>query len=115
MVLPLASAAIQGLKLLRKNSALRERLTENVVYAKSILRKRGFTLPETPAPIISITPENEEVVAELKRRLILNKIYPSFIRYPGGPKNGYFRFVVSSEHSRSQIDGLLEALSGERK
>jgi 7-keto-8-aminopelargonate synthetase-like enzyme len=37
-------------------------------------------------------------------------IYPGFIRYPGGPKNGYFRLAVSSEHSAQQISALTAVL-----
>lgn len=111
MLLPVASAAIQGVRLLRNNAALRKRLVNNVAYAKSVLRQRGFLLPENPAPILSIVPESEARAAELKKRLIANRVFPSFIRYPGGAPNGYFRFVISSEHSRLQIDGLLEALA----
>ena len=108
--LPAASAAIQGVKILRNNAALRERFVANVVYAKSFLKAQGLTQPNTPAPIISVVPESQEQGAELKKRLFANRVFPSFIRYPGGPKNGYFRFVISSEHSRSQIDSLLNSL-----
>jgi 7-keto-8-aminopelargonate synthetase-like enzyme len=37
-------------------------------------------------------------------------IFRPFIKYPGSPPNGYFRFVLSSEHTRPQIDALLSVL-----
>jgi 7-keto-8-aminopelargonate synthetase-like enzyme len=51
----------------------------------------------------------------LKRDLVAAGIYPPFIKYPGGPPNGYFRFVISSEHTRSQLDNLLEVLQANAK
>jgi hypothetical protein len=33
------------------------------------------------------------------------------IHYPGGPEHGYFRFMISSEHTRPQLEGLVEVLS----
>jgi hypothetical protein len=46
----------------------------------------------------------------MRRRLPAHGVYPSFIHYPGGPQGGYFRFVVSSEHSQRQLDDLLAGL-----
>jgi hypothetical protein len=46
----------------------------------------------------------------LSRALLAAGVYPPFIKYPGGPASGYFRFVISSEHSRSQLDAVLSVL-----
>jgi hypothetical protein len=46
----------------------------------------------------------------LQRALFAAGIFPPFIKYPGGPPNGYFRFVISSEHTRPQLDALLKVL-----
>jgi len=50
-------------------------------------------------------------VAALRKRLLKHRVYPSFIRYPGGPRNGFFRFAISSEHRPDQLDALIAALS----
>jgi hypothetical protein len=49
----------------------------------------------------------------LRRRLPERRIFPPFIKYPGGPTNGYFRFALSSEHSADQIRALAEVLKRE--
>jgi 7-keto-8-aminopelargonate synthetase-like enzyme len=46
----------------------------------------------------------------LKQALLARKIYPPFIRYPGSPPEGHFRFVVSSEHTAAQLRNLKAAL-----
>jgi 7-keto-8-aminopelargonate synthetase-like enzyme len=108
--LPLAHAALKAMELLRSDPGLRCRLSHNVNYIKTALRDWGLSIPHTPAPIVAIVPGGAAEAAHLRRRLLAHGVFPSFIRYPGGPKEGYFRFVVSSEHSRKQLDDLLGGL-----
>jgi 7-keto-8-aminopelargonate synthetase-like enzyme len=108
--LPLAHATLKAMKLLRSDSGLRCRLDHNVNYIKTALRSWGRSVPHTPAPIIGIIPRAAAEAAKMRRRLLSRGVFPSFIRYPGGPEKGYFRFVISSEHSQWQLDDLLEGL-----
>ena len=109
--LPLANAALQSLEVLRTDRRLRWRLADNTQYVKSALRKAGVPVEETPSPIVALIPHRAADVARLKQQLLARKIFPSFIRYPGGPKTGYFRFTISSEHTRRQLDDLVNALT----
>jgi 7-keto-8-aminopelargonate synthetase-like enzyme len=109
--LPLANAALQAVKILKADTTLRQRLLQNTDYVKTALLATGLEIPETPGPIIPFHFSDESKVAALKAKLLTAKIYPPFIQYPGGPANGYFRFVISSEHSRSQLDNLIAALA----
>jgi 8-amino-7-oxononanoate synthase len=109
--LPLANAALKAMELLRGDPGLRRRLSRNVNYVKTALRSRGLSVPHTPAPIVSIVPRAAAEVAKMRQRLLAHGVYPSFIRYPGGPQGGYFRFVISSEHSQEQLDDLLSGLN----
>jgi 7-keto-8-aminopelargonate synthetase-like enzyme len=70
-----------------------------------------MAVPETPAPIIGVIPRHPRETQALRKRLLSRHIFPSFIRYPGGPDSGYFRFVISSEHSQEQLDGLIASLN----
>jgi 7-keto-8-aminopelargonate synthetase-like enzyme len=108
--LPLANAALTAIGLLRRDQSFRCRLSQNVDYVKSALRGKGMPVPETPAPIIAVIPARPSKGEVLRKRLLSHGIFPSFIRYPGGPKEGYFRFVISSEHSREQLDDLTVSL-----
>ena len=95
--LPLAHACLEAMDLLKQGSPLRKRLRENVDYIGA------------STPIIQIAPGS----ASLKRRLLRNKIFPTWIRYPGGPMGGSFRFAISSEHTREQLDLLAGVLASE--
>jgi 7-keto-8-aminopelargonate synthetase-like enzyme len=108
--LPLASAAFRALDILAKDESLRHRLNENVQYVKTALRDAGVPVPMTPVPVIAIIPKNPSEAQHLKRGLIAHRIFLSFVKYPGASVGGYFRFVISSEHSKRQLDDLLAAL-----
>ena len=108
---PLANAALQGVALLQAGGALRKRLAANAAYVKKALRKLGLEVPETPGPIIPIFPRTPGDSFRLQRELLRAKIYPPFIKYPGGPAAGYYRFVISSEHTGAQLDALVRAVT----
>jgi 8-amino-7-oxononanoate synthase len=110
--LPLAYAACESLCVLKSDKSLRQRLNENVSSVKNTLRDAGFALLDSPSPIVSIEPTNATTVNRLKRELLSAGIFPTFIKYPGGPKNGYFRFIISSEHTREQLESLVGVLVG---
>jgi 7-keto-8-aminopelargonate synthetase-like enzyme len=112
--LPLANAAMQGVKLLKNDRTLRQRLARNAAYVKEELRAGGFALGETPGPIVMLPPQPPAQTARLRRDLLAAGIFPPFLKYPGGPASGYFRFVLSSEHTRPQLDRALEVVLGGR-
>ncbi|MDB6029893.1 MAG: Aminotransferase class [Verrucomicrobiales bacterium] len=110
MPLPLAQAALASVRLLERDHALRQRLVKNTGVVKSELRKAGLQLPETPAPIIGYVPKAGDEVAKLRATLLKAGIHPPLIDYPGGPEHGYFRFVLSSEHTMPQITKLVHSI-----
>lgn len=101
--LPLVAAASTALGLLAAHPEWRARLFANVEWTKTELRAGGVTLPVAPGPIIPLPGSSPRQAAQFRRALLAAGIYPSFIQYPGGPSEGYFRFVISSEHSRRQL------------
>jgi 7-keto-8-aminopelargonate synthetase-like enzyme len=108
--LPLASAALAGIRILKSDRSLRRRLLENAAYVKSALRDAGVALAEQPGPIIPLLPRTATEAARLKKALLAAGIFPPFLKYPGGPPSGYFRFVISSEHSPAQLRALIAVL-----
>jgi 7-keto-8-aminopelargonate synthetase-like enzyme len=109
--LPLANSALQAVKLLQGERSFRRRLLNNVRYVRRALAVCGFKLKETPAPILSLFPRHIGETEKLKSALLKARIFPSFIRYPGGPDTGYFRFVLSSEHTSEQLENLVGVLA----
>lgn len=109
--LPVAGAALAAVRILRRDHQLRLRLSRNTGYVRAALRDAGLDTPENPGPIIPISVRGERETRDLKRNLLAARIYPPFLKYPGGPEEGSFRFVISSEHSHSQLDNLLRVLT----
>jgi len=108
--LPLANAALTGVRILKSDPSFRQRLLRNAAYVKSSLREAGLPLAETPGPIVPLMPRRLSEAGGLSRALLAAGILRPFIKYPGGPPNGYFRFVISSEHTWPQLDALLSVL-----
>lgn len=107
---PLANAALASVKILSRSAKLRARLGQNAEYAKAALRRAGFAIPEWPGPIIAIHPRSEAETRALRRRLLAAGIYPPHLKYVGA-ESGFFRFVISSEHTRAQLDGVVKVLA----
>lgn len=108
--LPLANAALAALDLHTHRPDLRRRLYENTDRVKTALRAAGVPFAEAPGPIVQILPSNPRQTTRLRRDLLASGIYPPFLRYPGGPPGGSFRFVISSEHTPAQLDRLIQVL-----
>ena len=105
--LPLANAVMKAIDILSSSNSLRTRLLQNIKRVKAALQKMGHPTTDSLSPIIPLIPRHPDEVPQLKRELIANGVFPSFIKYPAGADTGYFRFAISSEHSRAQIDRLL--------
>jgi 7-keto-8-aminopelargonate synthetase-like enzyme len=110
---PLAAAALRAVEMVRSDPRLRLRLEKNIRYAKSVLRGHGFAVQAAPTPILTFVPSTPAQAGALQRRLISRRVFPSFIRYPGGLEGGWFRFALSSEHRRAQLEDLLGALTAD--
>lgn len=108
--LPLCKAAIKSLEIIRNNPQIILNLQKRSLTFKKRLNEIGFNLNISPTPVIGLSFRDENKNQLLKNILIENKIYPSFIKYFNGPKNGYFRFALSSEHSDEQIEKLYFCL-----
>jgi 7-keto-8-aminopelargonate synthetase-like enzyme len=110
--LPLANGALAAVKLLSHSNAYRQRLQQNTARARNVLSQAGLSLPATPGPIITLPTLSPAATRRLTRALLAAEIFPSLLKYPGGSAEGYFRFVISSEHSRRQLDSLVRVLAG---
>ncbi|HXI73212.1 MAG TPA: pyridoxal phosphate-dependent aminotransferase family protein [Verrucomicrobiae bacterium] len=107
---PLAGAALAALQILRSEPARRDRLFQNLNQVRRPLRQAGWEISETPGPIIRLPAMSRARVENLKKRLLAAGIYPPYLIY-GASAQGIFRFVISSEHTREQLDRLIAMLT----
>ena len=107
---PLAGAALAAVKILQCEPARRRRLFDNTRYLRSKLRAAGWVVPETPGPIVRLPPLPVNQTDALKARLLAAGNYPPFLKYGADSANGFFRFVISSEHTLAQLNRLAAAI-----
>ena len=106
--LPLASAALASLRVLKSDRSLRARLNANTARIKQSLAAVKLPVTDNISPVVAITPRNARHAARVTRELLRAGIFPSLIHYAGFPP--CFRFAISSEHTRRQLDTLADAL-----
>lgn len=110
MPLPMANGALEAVRIIASDRLMRERLVENNRFVKANLVKRGIGIIDSPAPVVAIVPENLKECSRIRARLVRRGIYPSYIEYPGGPAAGFYRFAISSEHTKRELALLVSAL-----
>jgi 7-keto-8-aminopelargonate synthetase-like enzyme len=108
--LPLAAAAIKSIEYLSTNRQRIADLRRRSLDLKDKFRELGFDLPQSPAPIFSITFHDPSQNRRFYRILLENGIYPPFINYPGAPSGGHFRFIITSLTTDEQTTLLLETI-----
>jgi 7-keto-8-aminopelargonate synthetase-like enzyme len=108
---PLAGAALEALKILKREPMLREKMFRNVAFLRAHLRKSGWEIAETPGPIVRLPFLNSTSTNDLKKRLLAAGIYPPFVKYGKASAAGFFRFVISSEHTQSQLETVARVLA----
>ncbi len=106
----LARAALASLELLRTRPGLAKRLRRNTAFVKDRLLAAGLPAGDPAFPVFSLDCPGKNAAA-LCYRLLANDIYPSCIRYPTGSEGVFYRFALSSEHTREQLERLIITLS----
>jgi 7-keto-8-aminopelargonate synthetase-like enzyme len=112
--LPLTNAAMKSVQILKDDKSLRGRSVANVRLVKEALCAAGKLSDVTPGPVVAFVPRSASDATRMRRELVRAGIFPPFVKYATGPKDGYFRFVISSEHSKEQLEKLVGVLTSAR-
>ena len=109
--LPLAGAALKAIEILRQEPERRKRLIQNLAYIRPRARTAGWDVPDTPGPMMRLPALTERENQRLKSRLLAAGIYPPYLKYGNASATGYFRFIISSEHTQAQLDKVISVLA----
>ncbi len=104
------AAGLKGLELVHAQPKLREKLWANSKLLKDGLASLGISVDANEIPIVSFAHGNAEEMQDIQQKLLNKGIYIQYTDYKGAGAEGILRIVVSSEHSRAQINQLLDAL-----
>jgi glycine C-acetyltransferase/8-amino-7-oxononanoate synthase len=108
--LPVAAASRQALALAR-DGTLRARLWENVARARSGIRALGWSLEDSPVPILCLRARPGIDLGRVKNALFERDVCVAHVtRYTSTPMGGALRVAIFATHTSDQIDRLVEAL-----
>ena len=109
--LSLLGAVQASLRLVHRNPGRIRRFQSNQrLFADAVQHlARMETDPQTPVSVLYS--RNEREATSLATELIKTGIHPPWIRYPGGPEGGFFRFAISAAHRPAEIRRLASTLT----
>jgi len=111
-----AAACIAAFDILEREPERIERLWANTRYFQGELRRAGFniggvTTPATETPITPVIVGEGRAAMEFSRALFEAGVMATGIAFPTVPEgNARIRLILTSEHTRSQLDQALETL-----
>lgn len=104
------AAGIKGLKLVKSQPKLREKLWNNSKFLKEKLSSIGISVVQNEIPIVSFAFGSSERMQTIQKKLMDRGVYIQYTNYQGAGLEGVLRIVVSSNHSHKQINKLIDAL-----
>ena len=108
-----AACTAEALKVVQQEPDLRLQLRENSLHLRAGLVKLGLEPLPHPTAHLGMPIGSKESMLSLHEKLKERGIILPYIsRYVGIPKSGAMRFAVFANHTRSQIDQLLQELGG---
>ena len=105
----LVAGALAAVSLLGQYPEWRAQLLDHAEQVRVALGADGWRVHRGPSPVISVVPPNPAVARQICQRLRRAGIHPPFIKYPGGPSDGYFRLAISRLHTPLQLKNLVAA------
>ncbi|MCA9401376.1 MAG: 8-amino-7-oxononanoate synthase [Candidatus Omnitrophica bacterium] len=107
----IAAASLKGLEIICSDHERRKRLWDNTDYLNNALTENGFDTLNSSSPIIPVLVGEESLAVEFSKRLLADGIYITPIRPPTVPPGtSRLRITVSAEHTREDLDYLIEKM-----
>jgi 7-keto-8-aminopelargonate synthetase-like enzyme len=106
----IAEAAIVAIDIITRNGNIQAKLQENIKIMRGGLKKIGVEFEDSPMPRVCFSFGDRERNMQIHEKLIAEQILIPYNYYPGGPKDGCFRMIVTARHSDKQITHALEVL-----
>jgi glycine C-acetyltransferase len=106
-----AAACIAAIDVLESEPQRTQRLWENTRYFKAALETMGLDTGISETPITPIIVGQAEVAQRMSRRLFEEGVFVTSVVYPTvALDRARLRTIVSSEHTRDELDTALDAI-----
>ncbi len=106
----MVGAALRGIELVKNNPEFLRRLRSNALYLKDKIKNLGISVEENYLPIVTFSIGSSEKMQDIQHKLMEKGIYIQFVKYVGSGVDGVLRIVVSSVHTRDEIDFLVRSV-----
>ena len=112
---PLAAAALESIRIMKKDNSLVRQLHENIRHFVSKAKEKGLNICKAgESAVLPILVGNEYDAFKLSAALLERDVFVPPAVYPAVPVNmARLRFGVTSCHTKEQIDRALEVLKEE--
>lgn len=112
MAPPIVYACSKVFELLKKSTALRDKLEKNTEYFRQEMTKRGFKIKEGVHPIVPIMLYDEKLAYDFARDLLDEGVYVIGFSYPVVPRGqARIRVQISAAHEKHHLDKAIEAFN----
>jgi 8-amino-7-oxononanoate synthase len=109
-----AVACTASLTYVAARPELRTKLRATTDYLRARLRAIGVDVTDSPAPIVSFQSGNQADMRALQHRAFANGILVNYSTYIGAGTEGRIVCAVFADHSRSDIDALVDVIRVQR-
>lgn len=110
--IPIAAAALEGLRIVREDSSLLRRLNENARQMRSALETAQIevaTLHQTP--IIAMQHADKAEAQRMSAHLLDHKLRVPYFAYPAEPRDNLLRAVARSCHTEDDLTRFADVVA----
>lgn len=106
----MAGAMLKAVELIKGGEGLRKKVFESSQYLRDSLIKNGFkVLGSDNIPSVPLFVGTDSVGVQFEKRLFDRGVYLPVVRWPAVPYGtSRFRIIVMAQHSKKQLDQLIE-------
>ncbi len=106
----IVAGAIKVLDLISKTTERRDKLEQNTIYWRKLLKDAGFDVKEGESPIVPVMLYNAKLAQDIARDLFTEGIYAVGFFFPVVPKGqARIRTQLSAAHEKHHLDKAIEA------
>lgn len=108
----IVAGAIKVLDLISKTTERRDKLEQNTIYWRKLLKDAGFDIKEGESPIVPVMLYNAKLAQDIARDLFAEGIYAVGFFFPVVPKGqARIRTQLSAAHEKHHLDKAIEAFT----